>query len=537
MHFRFAFLLLAVLCLAQQTQEPAKVSGRTVNLAGEGVRKTRLLLSLIPPSADVPSKNYTTASDAEGRFAFEAVDPGKYTLFAEKAGYLRQSYGAKEMFSSGTPITLSAGQNLSDLTFTLIPQSSVSGRVLNEDGDPLPHAFVRIMRPMYRDGKRMMATMSGSQADESGEFKIGGLSAGRYVVCAASTGYSAPNAIDATKGADPNKPKEALVSTCYPSAPDPASAAPLEVVAGHNITGTDIRMRKARVVRVKGKVVGAPAGQQVRLSLYAREANAANIGSSSNIGKDGSFEISNVQAGSFELYAMSQDRMPAILGRQPLEVGAENIEGVMLTLIPPGELKGIVKTEGTPPAQTPSIQIRLAAMDGVSFGQMNVHASADGTFTIPNVGVGRYRAIVFGAPEGAYLKSIRYGDQEALASGIDLSSGVAGELQVVFQMGAADITGTVKDDQGQISAGSTVTLLPDPPNPEQAHLYKVTPADQNGAFTFKNLAPGLYRVYAWATLEQGAQFDPDFLKPHTSESIRLELKENSHERVDLVRIR
>ena len=55
-----------------------------------------------------------------------------------------------------------------------------------------------------------------------------------------------------------------------------------------------------------------------------------------------------------------------------------------------------------------------------------------------------------------------------------------------------------------------MTLVPDPPQPEQTHLYRQMSADQNRQFTFKNLLPGTYRVYAWETLDNGAHFDPRF---------------------------
>jgi len=54
------------------------------------------------------------------------------------------------------------------------------------------------------------------------------------------------------------------------------------------------------------------------------------------------------------------------------------------------------------------------------FGPMlNGRIKEDGTFTISNVAADRYNFAMFGLPDGFYLKSIRSGDDEVLASGLD----------------------------------------------------------------------------------------------------------------------
>ncbi len=46
------------------------------------------------------------------------------------------------------------------------------------------------------------------------------------------------------------------------------------------------------------------------------------------------------------------------------------------------------------------------------------------------------------APDGAYLKSVRFGQQEMLGKEIDLSQGASGELEITFRYGAAEVDGT-----------------------------------------------------------------------------------------------
>src|SRR5437773_1013524 len=73
-------------------KEKSKVEGRVISLAtGEPVRKATLRMrgvvtTAITNSADVP--NYTSTTDNEGKFLFEDIEPGRYMLSAERAGFV-----------------------------------------------------------------------------------------------------------------------------------------------------------------------------------------------------------------------------------------------------------------------------------------------------------------------------------------------------------------------------------------------------------------------------------------------------------------
>jgi hypothetical protein len=54
------------------------------------------------------------------------------------------------------------------------------------------------------------------------------------------------------------------VPTYYSGVMDPASAAPITVAAGQQLSGIDIRLQKARVFQVSGKIQGAPSGTRLQ---------------------------------------------------------------------------------------------------------------------------------------------------------------------------------------------------------------------------------------------------------------------------------
>lgn len=563
------FLCTVVCCAQQQTapnqpqnpqpQEPAGLEGKVVSLiGGQPVRKVNLTLRPMSPGSGEPAKPYGTVSDTGGKFVFESVEPGRYTLWAERAGFIRQSYGAKHGDARGTTITLPAGLHMKDITFQLTPQATLSGKVLDEDGDPVGRAQVQVLQMTYQKGKRGPAGRQSVLSDENGEFKIANLGPGRYYLCAGKP--MRMSAFEGTRSAsaDPSKanaPREDLAPTCYPNAADAASAVAIDVSAGRDVPGLDIRLRKLAVVRVNGQLAGDIPGhpyEQIQVSLQDA-AGSMLSGFGGNADKKGNFELASVHPGSYRLVAALVQGAYQPLGSQPLEVGNEDVKDVVFRLTAPADLKGRVIIEGEKnasaqqndardtaagqsPKPTPSLRVQFYSTEGMYFGSPNTIVADDGTFTIANVIPARYQLSLYPLPDGAYVRSVRVGEQEMPAHAIDLSGGVAGELQVILKMAAGEVDGTVQDENGQPASGAVVTLLPDPPNPEQEQLYHTAATDQNGSFQVKNVAPGNYRVYAWEDLEAGAQYDAELLKPHSGKSERITIDENGHAQVTLTRI-
>jgi ELWxxDGT repeat protein len=73
-----------------------------------------------------------TVTDAGGRYRFEAVIAGSYTLVASRNGYIKQLYGGKECpcpTIDGTRITVSTGFETAGVDFALNPGGMITGKV------------------------------------------------------------------------------------------------------------------------------------------------------------------------------------------------------------------------------------------------------------------------------------------------------------------------------------------------------------------------------------------------------------------------
>lgn len=553
----FVALAGAALAGAQQpapdTQAAASVSGRIVAVGGQPLRKANVTLrqtgggwgsggsvgAFVSGSASAP-QGMSTTSDAEGNFLFDNVAPGRYQLWVERAGYLRQTYGAKRSLGMGTMLTVTPGHQIKDLVVELTAQGMITGKVVDEDGDPVARSNIMVMTYLYANGRRQLMPRGGQMTDDNGEYKVTGLSPGRYYLSAGhpQTMFATDTTPAAPAKAD--KPVEDYVTTWYPNGLDSASATPIDVVAGQTAAGIDVRLRKSAVVNIKGTVsfAASDAGsQRLRVQLVPKDSFSFGMSgrSSSAIAKDGSFAINRVAPGSYTLNVTSMEGMVQTEARQPIEVGDRNIDGVTITVQPPIEIRGTVKVEGDDTKKVSGGRVMLSPADG---GMMINPSSAairdDGTFVISPIAPAKYRVTAFANVQGAYLKAVRYGNQDVLPTGIDLSGGGGGTLEVVYSTKGAEVSGTVQADGQPVQSG-TITLIPDPPTQDQMR-YRQTSVDQNGQFDLRDVAPGDYRVYAWEDLEAGNQYDPDFLKPLEGNGARISVGENGHEQVTLNRI-
>src|ERR1035437_8819399 len=223
---------------AAKPDELCSLAGRVLDgVTGEPVKKASVTLSNASPvrtAAGLPQQ-FGTSSDASGRFAMKDLDPGSYRLQVTRNGYVPAEYGARGASTTGTVLTLSRTQQPKDLVVRMTPHGVVSGRVLDEDGDPVASMMVQLLRPRYTGGKKQLATAGAAQTNDLGEYRASGLAPGRYYVTAGST-IAASLSVD--KSAEP-RPEEDYVATYYPGVTDPAGATPGDVAAGGHDPGRD----------------------------------------------------------------------------------------------------------------------------------------------------------------------------------------------------------------------------------------------------------------------------------------------------------
>ena len=130
---------------------------------------------------------------------------------------------------------MSAGDKLADVSVKLTPQSVVSGRVVDEDGDIWIHGGVSVAKSVFKQGRRQLQGWESGELDDQGQFRIAGLAPGRYFLFANPDDTWERN----------HRPGEShLQTTWYPSAADVSGSTPLEIAPGQSLSGLEVRLHR-----------------------------------------------------------------------------------------------------------------------------------------------------------------------------------------------------------------------------------------------------------------------------------------------------
>ncbi|MFB3922957.1 MAG: carboxypeptidase regulatory-like domain-containing protein [Terriglobia bacterium] len=532
--FSASFLAFLALFQAKQTPTQATVEGATLEgrVLKAGTDEPLKKASLTLRNVGGEGRPQTTSTDVGGRFVLKDIAPGRYMLWAERNGYVRQAYGQRGNDRFGITLSLAAGQSLSDLTFRLIPAAVIAGRVTDEDGEPIAGAIVHVAQYRFREGKRdLVLAGMGDRTDDLGEYRIHGLAPGQYFISAtpAREWGGSPAAMVQEAG---GKSEESYPPVYYPGTSDPARATPVEVRAGEVASAIDISLMPARAVRVRGRVFNAITGQPGRgMSVYLRARGSSMSGFQGRgtyvDDPQGTFEIVGVTPGSYFLEAAWWSEGTENSVRIPLEVGTADVDGISVVLTVPARIPGRVRVEGDAPVTLSGLQVFLAPSEwGMGPGGLEVTVKPEGTFVFPSVSDGEYRIEIWELPEDCYIKSARLAGESVLETGLRVSSGqVGGSLEIVVSSAGGRAEGIVTRD-GQPFSGAHVVLAPEGSKRNQMRLFKQANTDQYGRFQVRGIVPGDYRLFAWEELEPGAYQDPEFLKRFEDQGEPVRIEEN-----------
>jgi protocatechuate 3,4-dioxygenase beta subunit len=539
-------ILMNALALAQAPgqapQDKARIEGTLINQATGGpLRKGTISLSAAvtgQQSSNTPAPiAYAVMSDAEGRFVIEGVDPGRYKMTADHAGYIRLTYRSG---GSGF-LSVSPGQTLKDIRLAITPQGVIAGRVVDEDGDPLTEVTVQAFVWRTINGVRRLGFARYVQVDDQGNFRVANLEAGSYVLSAH---------LDRMPPVNADKIHDAYITTYYPSALEISETTQIPLIAGAEATNIEIRLRRARVFHIRGKVVDASGSpvQSTALALNRSGGLVTDVSGDITISRDGAFDFANVRPGSYYiepannvLFATDQgggSMNKKLFAHYTVTVADEDVKDITLQLHAGATLTGTISTEDAT-AQTTSAKpllptIRLQPLDSPDVSPATASSKADGTFELHDVAPRHYRVNVIGTTEGSYVKSVRFGGEDITNGTLDLTDGSGGAIEIKLSPSGATVSGTVQNANGDPVGDVLVTIGPKAVEATTESLFfRKTRTDQNGQFSIKSLPPGEYRVLAWEDVDEQLVTDPEFRAHFDGNSAEVTLSENSKQTAEL----
>jgi protocatechuate 3,4-dioxygenase beta subunit len=518
-------------------KDECSIAGMVVKLAGsEPIKGATVQLV----SMDDRANSVSVETDSGGRFTIKRIIPGRYRLTVSKNAFVNQEYGQRKPGDPGSALTLSRGQDVRDLLFRLIPSAVIAGRILSEDGDPLPNVNVTALREAYHEGRHTLFTVTQFQTNDLGEYRLFGLAPGKYLVRATFTQRF--QFMAAQQGAEP---ETAYGRLYYPGVPEASKASPIRIKAGEEIRSIEILMHRYLAYRIRGHVynqVAKRSGRGINLMLVPRggELEWENTDLQVRVDSaDGGFEIRDVLPGSYALQAFWFDDNKAHFSQISVDVSNADLDGVSIYLLPGVNINGRILWDGPPALQDSELRIVASPVEGrTMMGGGSARADTVGAFTMQDVADGTYRPRVWGQSKDCFIKDVRYGTASALEDGFTVVRGAAAAtLEITLSSRGARVQGSVADSDGLPSAGAWVVLIPDARHRSRFELYKRETTDQYGHFEFRGITPGEYKILSWEEVEDGAWEDPDFLKLFEQKGEAVEVKESDLKTVNVVAIR
>lgn len=529
-----------------------RLRGRALGAeTGSPVRRAVIRIS----SPDIGAK--TAMTDAEGRYEFRDLPAGRFNLSASKAGYVTMQYGQTRPFEQGKAIDLGDAQVMDKADFQMPRGSVISGRVVDEFGDPMSEAMVMAMRSVWSGGRRrLQPTGRSAMTNDLGQFRIYGLSPGDYFVSATMRGGAEMAAVEmamasmmgggGSGGPVGSTPSSGYAPTYFPGTANGSEAQKISVAVGQEAQNTDFALLPVRLVKISGIVLsseGKPVeGALVTAAPKSMDGAGMMMGGTARSDKSGAFTIMNVAPGDYVLQsralqiAMSGggDNMTftarigggpdgvadSEVGSLPISVGGEDVSNVVLMTSKGASAAGRLTFEGgATPTSITNIRVMPVSTEGdggpsLVLGNAN-SVKADGTFEVKGLLGPRLLRLV-NVPAGWMVKSVRLNGADITDTGMEFKPGEAVTgVEIALTSKMSQVSGTVTGTGSEPVKDYTVVVFSDDPQrwtlPATRYVVGRRP-DLNGKFEVKPLPPGSYYAAAVDYLPDGEWNDPEVLE-------------------------
>jgi protocatechuate 3,4-dioxygenase beta subunit len=555
------FALAPAFCLAQQpptsptspttpasadaNDQLASIAGTVLSAnTGEPLKKAHVDLSQKGTESDDPNKEpFSATTDAAGHFSIDKIPAGSYDLEVSRANYLPSHYGQDKPDKPGATLSLATGQKMADLLFRLNRMGIITGRVRDEDGDPVRGAGVVSMLHRTVAGKPKIEPNGGDTTNDLGDYRIVDLVPGRYSIVA-----TPPEVRSARRSYGQREQREEYVPVYYSGTTDSERASTLDVKSGDELSGIDFVFTPkppTRTYKVRGHVLNTLTDfpdTNITVILFPRGKELPTFGAESKQisadSKTGNFEIKDVVPGEYFATAFSFTGGEMRTTTQNLDVVAADVDGVSLVLTRGIDIPVRVTFEGKSAASAADFRVFLARDENdpsVDFGRSNgALKQRDGSLLLKGVGDGTYSIDVYSKCEECYLKSAKSNGVDLLEQGVQISSGAGpASIDVVYSSNTGTVAGAVTNKDELPAPGAMVVLVPDAGSHQKPDRYKTSPTDQYGHFELRGVPPGHYKAFAWEKVDQEAYGDSAFLKPLESMAESFDIGANEQKSVQL----
>lgn len=500
------------LTLAASAQNTDAAPTATYRIAGTVVSKTdghpldRARILLRDSKSRKEPESFVTSAD--GKFSFENVSAGKYALEGLKRGFVTAAYDQHDQFS--TAIVTGAGLDTENLVLRLSPTAVISGRVLDEAGEPVRKAMVTLYRNNHFQGVDQIQIARGVPSDDLGAFELAPLMPGTYFLAVQAQPWYAvhPSSPADNPGSNGSARLNSNVDrsldvayplTYYENVTEPDGATPIEIRGGERLQ-VDMSLNPVPSLRLIFHTSNSKGGQwivpQLEQSVFDGftflQTNPQQI-------SPGVMEITGVPAGRYNITVQGENTVARVDGLDLTKDGEE---------IDTSEAQpiGSVKVKVTVPGE-PAIPSGLAV--GLTHARAPLRGfrrfDSKGEAEIPNISAGTYDVRIFGASKQYVIVGMSADGAQLKGHSVTVPPGASPSVALTLAVGI-DVQGVAKRS-GKPLAEAMVVLVPK--NPTVDHdLFRRDQSDLDGTFSLRNVVPGSYTIVA---IEDG--WDLDWSQP------------------------
>jgi hypothetical protein len=518
--------------------KPAAIRGR-ITAADTGRPLRRAQITVLVPGE--PERR-TTSTNVRGEYELRDLPAGRYTIRATRSGYLQWEYGRRAPGEPGKSLEVGAGETLDKIDLSMPRAGVVSGRVIDETGEPVAGVNVWIMRQEFYRGRRtLVPATSSARSDDTGHYRAFGLQPGAYLAVAMLR--------DTWVAGGEKKQVFGYAPTFFPSTATAAEAQRVSIVSGKEASNIDIALVAMPAATISGTAVradGTPldaASVGLQQNITGPNGQSFNSVGSARTEADGSWRFRDVAPGEYEV-SISTTNAAGIreTASTTVIVSGVDIEGVSLAAEGPVTISGtLVREDGTP---LPAAQERPRVVADpitpgrrptqIVMGDDNGMVSSTGTFAYKTL---RGPAViqVWSLPPGWAVKSVEAGGHESVDNVIEIKGGPAlDSVKVVVTNRLPAVTGRITDDKGADTEG-IVLLFP----ADEARWLGMSDnvrharTDQTGLFRLAAVPPGDYLAVALETMQPWQAPDPEFLATLKDGASRVTVREGQPSQLTL----
>lgn len=508
----------------QNVKVPASVTGRVL-LDGKPLAGANVAVSLERQNDFKSRPTAQTKTDAEGRFKFNDLSPGKYKIVPQAPAFVLADE-KKDFFNyRGKSIVLEAGETAEDIEFKLRRGAVITGSVTDVKGNPVIAEKVNLKR-LTENGKTEQVESfrfsNQGKTDDLGVYRFYGLEAGQYLV---SVGVDAKNdGMNRDAFFSNELSSRFFPLTFAPATSNRAEARIVAVKPGDEAENVDIKVgAKSSSFKITGRVVNAETGarlENIKASLTLT-INEGQSRSSRNFGEvvksDGNFVLTGILPGRYQVTLDLEDETEFFAQPVELEIIESDATNIEIKAAPGLSLSGTTVIENLSGAQSPIklSELRLYASVRQSGEKRNFQHKVtqikdDGSFRFNGLPPGKVQVSLlrFPPPKGLQLARIERGGAVIRAEDLQLADKQSiRDLQLILIYGNETLRGEIKIEGGAKPSNARIDIAAKPVGNGRLNAIW-SRADARGKFLLENLVAEEYEVTATLSLPAAEKGKP-----------------------------